>query len=168
MKAIAVPLTCPGDGTGDLQPAECSCSPCPVYHCAYYMITLKALTLSPKLPVCVSPTGPCTALLRSRNLTELVNCHFYVYTEKMKGRKKRHFLPSPFTLLFFCIAGHAAAELDGSEEEHVVGKRYQKTPKTQQTKTKHSNNKAHSVKMHCRCNPVLQNFCGKLFKLGLS
>ncbi|RMC18379.1 hypothetical protein DUI87_04265 [Hirundo rustica rustica] len=40
---------------------------------------------------------------------------------KMKGRKKGHSLPSPFTLLFFCIAGHATAELDGSKEEHVVG-----------------------------------------------
>ncbi|XP_058277335.1 tissue factor pathway inhibitor isoform X7 [Hirundo rustica] len=39
----------------------------------------------------------------------------------MKGRKKGHSLPSPFTLLFFCIAGHATAELDGSKEEHVVG-----------------------------------------------
>lgn len=39
----------------------------------------------------------------------------------MKGRKKRHSLPSPFVLLFFCIAGHATAELDDSQEEHVVG-----------------------------------------------
>uniref|UniRef100_A0A8D2NX42 Tissue factor pathway inhibitor n=1 Tax=Zosterops lateralis melanops TaxID=1220523 RepID=A0A8D2NX42_ZOSLA len=40
----------------------------------------------------------------------------------MKGRKKGHSLPSPFTLLFLCIAGYATAELDGSEEEeHVVG-----------------------------------------------
>ncbi|KAM7048816.1 tissue factor pathway inhibitor isoform 2-T2 [Acridotheres tristis] len=40
---------------------------------------------------------------------------------EMKGRKKRHSLPSPFVLLFFCIAGHATAELDDSQEEHVVG-----------------------------------------------
>ncbi|KAL2302558.1 hypothetical protein Nmel_009987 [Mimus melanotis] len=39
----------------------------------------------------------------------------------MKGRRKRHSLPSPFMLLLFCIAGCAAAELDDSKEEHVVG-----------------------------------------------
>ncbi|XP_023786453.1 tissue factor pathway inhibitor-like isoform X4 [Cyanistes caeruleus] len=39
----------------------------------------------------------------------------------MKGRKRGHSLSSPFILLFFCIAGHATDELDGSEEEHVVG-----------------------------------------------
>ncbi|XP_032921240.1 tissue factor pathway inhibitor isoform X3 [Catharus ustulatus] len=39
----------------------------------------------------------------------------------MKGRKKRRSLPSPFILLFFCAAGHVAAELDDSKEEHFVG-----------------------------------------------
>ncbi|XP_017584546.1 PREDICTED: tissue factor pathway inhibitor isoform X1 [Corvus brachyrhynchos] len=38
----------------------------------------------------------------------------------MKGRKKGHSLPSTFILLFFSIAGHTTAELDGSKE-HVVG-----------------------------------------------
>ncbi|XP_072787709.1 tissue factor pathway inhibitor isoform X4 [Taeniopygia guttata] len=40
---------------------------------------------------------------------------------KMKGRKEGHFLPSPFILLLFCIAGRTTAELDGSKEEHAVG-----------------------------------------------
>ncbi|XP_066045621.1 tissue factor pathway inhibitor isoform X5 [Chamaea fasciata] len=43
------------------------------------------------------------------------------FSGKMKGRKRGHSLPSPFIFLFFCIAGHATAELDGSKEEHVVG-----------------------------------------------
>ncbi|XP_068052496.1 tissue factor pathway inhibitor isoform X4 [Anomalospiza imberbis] len=43
------------------------------------------------------------------------------FSGKMKGRKEGHSLPPPFILLFFCIAGHATAELDGSKEELAVG-----------------------------------------------
>ncbi|XP_041573300.2 tissue factor pathway inhibitor isoform X3 [Taeniopygia guttata] len=44
-----------------------------------------------------------------------------LFSGKMKGRKEGHFLPSPFILLLFCIAGRTTAELDGSKEEHAVG-----------------------------------------------
>lgn len=44
----------------------------------------------------------------------------------MKGRKKGCALPLTFILLFVCIAGHATADLDDSEEEDVPGKRLQK------------------------------------------
>ncbi|KAL9848852.1 tissue factor pathway inhibitor isoform 8-T8 [Geothlypis trichas] len=43
------------------------------------------------------------------------------FSGKMKGRKKGRSSPSPFILLLFCVTRHAAAELDGSKEEHVVG-----------------------------------------------
>ncbi|XP_037998969.1 tissue factor pathway inhibitor [Motacilla alba alba] len=39
---------------------------------------------------------------------------------KMKGRQEGQSSPSPFILLFFCIAGYTAAELDRSEKERVV------------------------------------------------
>lgn len=44
----------------------------------------------------------------------------------MKGRKKGCALPLIVILLFVCIAGHATADLDDSEEEDVPGKRLQK------------------------------------------
>ncbi|XP_067993988.1 tissue factor pathway inhibitor isoform X1 [Melanerpes formicivorus] len=40
---------------------------------------------------------------------------------KMKGRKKKRSLPSTFILLLICITGSAAANLDDSEEEYVLG-----------------------------------------------
>lgn len=40
----------------------------------------------------------------------------------MKGRKEEYSLPSPFILLLFCVVGHSTAELDDSQEEHVVAK----------------------------------------------
>lgn len=77
----------------------------------------------------------------------------------MKGRKKRCSLPLTFILLFVCITGHATTDLHDSDEEDILGKRWQKM-----THKSISNNKTHYVKMHCRCNSVLENLSGKLLK----
>ena len=43
----------------------------------------------------------------------------------MKGRKKGRSLPLTCILLFVCITGRATTDLDDSEEEDVLGKRFQ-------------------------------------------
>lgn len=93
MKGIEVPLTCTGDGTGHLQSAERSCNPCLALHCAYNMVIPEELTLSPKLPDCVSahravryPANHFCRMLKELNW--IVYCPFDVVQGRWKEERR--------------------------------------------------------------------------------